>query len=84
MFFNYMSNYFEHKIIYKGISFQLSNRTQIEEREIHPYHEILFFIDGDGEFLAETGKGFSQYITVVGLCETVALFALVFSMVALG
>ena len=34
--------------------------------------------------LAETGKGFSQYLTVVGLCETVALFALVFSMVALG
>ena len=34
--------------------------------------------------LAETGKGFSQYITVGGLCETVALFALVFSMVALG
>jgi V/A-type H+-transporting ATPase subunit K len=34
--------------------------------------------------LAETGKGFSQYITVVSLCETVALFALVFSMVALG
>ncbi len=34
--------------------------------------------------LAETGKGFSQYITVVGLCETVALFALVFGMVALG
>ena len=34
--------------------------------------------------LAETGKGFSQYITVVGLCERVALFALVFSMVALG
>ncbi len=34
--------------------------------------------------MAETGKGFSQYITVVGLCETVALFALVFGMVALG
>ncbi len=34
--------------------------------------------------LAETGKGFSQYIMVVGLCETVALFALVFGMVALG
>ncbi len=34
--------------------------------------------------LTESGKGFSQYITVVGLCETVALFALVFSMVALG
>ena len=34
--------------------------------------------------LSETGKGFSQYITVVGLCETVALFSLVFSMVALA
>jgi len=31
--------------------------------------------------LAETGKGFSQYIMVVGLCETVALFAMVFSMI---
>ncbi len=34
--------------------------------------------------LGETGKGFSQYIMVVGLCETVALFALVFGLVALG
>lgn len=34
--------------------------------------------------LGETGKGFSQYIMVVGLCETVALFVMVFSMVALG
>ena len=34
--------------------------------------------------LAETGKGFANYIMIVGLCETVALFALVFSMVALG
>ena len=34
--------------------------------------------------LAETGKGFALYIMVVGLCETVALFALVFSLVALG
>ena len=29
--------------------------------------------------LGETGKGFSRYIMVVGLCETVALFAMVFS-----
>ncbi len=34
--------------------------------------------------LAETGKGFSQYIMVVGLCETVALFSLVFGIVALA
>ena len=31
--------------------------------------------------LGETGKGFSQYIMVVGLCETDALFAMVFSMI---
>ncbi len=31
--------------------------------------------------LAETGKGFSQYIMVVGLCETIALFSMVFGMI---
>ena len=31
--------------------------------------------------LGETGRGFTQYIMVVGLCETVALFAMVFSMI---
>ena len=31
--------------------------------------------------LGETGKGFAQYIMVVGLCETVALFAMVFSVI---
>lgn len=31
--------------------------------------------------LGETGKGFTNYIMVVGLCETVALFAMVFSMI---
>ena len=31
--------------------------------------------------LGETGKGFAQYIMVAGLCETVALFAMVFSMI---
>lgn len=30
--------------------------------------------------LGETGKGFTNYIMVVGLCETVALFAMVFAM----
>lgn len=33
--------------------------------------------------LGETGKGFVQYIMVVGLCETVALFAMVFSILVL-
>ena len=34
--------------------------------------------------LASTGKGTANYFIVVGIAETVALFALVFSMLALG
>ena len=33
--------------------------------------------------LAETGKGFGNYILVVGIIETVALFAMVFAMTAI-
>jgi V/A-type H+-transporting ATPase subunit K len=33
---------------------------------------------------AETGKGFANYILVVGLVETVALFVMVFLMLLLG
>jgi V/A-type H+-transporting ATPase subunit K len=32
----------------------------------------------------ETGQGFGNYILVVGLCETVALFVMVFSMLITG
>jgi V/A-type H+-transporting ATPase subunit K len=32
----------------------------------------------------ETGQGFSNYILVVGLCETVALFVMVFSILIAG
>jgi len=33
--------------------------------------------------LAETGKGFGNYIMVLGIIETVALFVMVFTMTAL-
>jgi V/A-type H+-transporting ATPase subunit K len=33
--------------------------------------------------MAETGKGFANYIMIVGLCETIALFAMVLSMTSL-
>jgi V/A-type H+/Na+-transporting ATPase subunit K len=32
----------------------------------------------------ETNKGFAQYLIIVGLCETVAIFVLAFTLVALG
>jgi len=34
--------------------------------------------------LSDTGKGFANYIAVVGICETVALFTMVLSMTVLG
>ena len=34
--------------------------------------------------LGQTGKGFANYMMLVGLCETVAIFVLVLSMVSLG
>lgn len=34
--------------------------------------------------LAETGKGFGNYIMVVGIIETVALFVMIFLMVTMG
>jgi len=33
--------------------------------------------------LAETGKGFGNYLMVVGIIETVALFVMVFTMTAI-
>ena len=35
---------------------------------------------GSSDALAETGKGFAYYLMVLGVIETVAIFALVFSM----
>ena len=34
--------------------------------------------------LAETGQGFGNYIMVIGICETVALFLMVFTMMFVG
>ena len=32
----------------------------------------------------ETGKGFVNYMMIVGICETIAIFAMVLSMISLG
>ena len=34
------------------------------------------------EAYAETGQGFGNYIMVIGICETISLFAMVFTMLA--
>lgn len=50
-----MKHYFENKVTYNQISFSLTDSPTIEEREIHPYHEILFYIDGDATLLTTDG-----------------------------
>ena len=47
---------FENKLTYNQISFYLSNSLHVAEREMHTYHEILFYINGDAEFLTEKGQ----------------------------
>lgn len=39
---------------------------------------------GGSDALAETGKGFGNYIMVLGIIETVALFVMVFTMMAVA
>lgn len=51
-----MMNNFEKKLEYNKISFTLSDNTNIPEREMHPYHEILYYIDGDSELLTANGR----------------------------
>jgi len=49
-----MKNVFENKMTYNQISFCYARKASIEEREIHTYHEMLYYIDGDATFLSDT------------------------------
>lgn len=46
---------FAHRLSYNQIDFQYSRNPAIDDREIHNYHEILFYLDGEATFLSETG-----------------------------
>lgn len=50
-----MKTYFENKLNYNKISFCLTNKPEIDEREIHSYHEILLYFDGDVELFTING-----------------------------
>ncbi len=39
---------------------------------------------GGSDALAETGEGFTNYLAALGVIETVAIFVMVFAMIALG
>ena len=50
-----MKTYYENKLNYNQISFCLTNKPKIDEREIHSYHEILLYFDGDVELFTVNG-----------------------------
>lgn len=51
-----MKNYMENKITKNQISFCLTDKENIEEREIHSYHEILLYLEGDVELFTIEGR----------------------------
>ncbi len=46
-----MNNKFEKTIKHNGIKFSYMRKPVIEEREIHTYHEILYYLDGDAQLV---------------------------------
>lgn len=78
---------------------QIINANLPADAETYKYQMIIGFFAGlamgvsaymqgkagarAADALAETGKGFGNYIMALGVIETVALFVMVFSMIAL-
>jgi len=50
-----MKTYFENKITKNQISFCLTDKESIDEREIHSYHEILLYLGGNVELFTANG-----------------------------
>ena len=49
-----MSKFYEEKITYNQITFRYTKgKSHMTGNEIHPFHEILYYIDGDAVFLSE-------------------------------
>ena len=43
-----MEKFYEEKITYNQITFRFTKgKSHMTGNEIHPYHEILYYIDGD-------------------------------------
>lgn len=60
-----MNTYFENQLTYNRITFQLSNKPDFTDREIHPYHELLFYINGNTLFLTEQARHRLHYNTLL-------------------
>lgn len=53
----FMNNFFEEKADYNQISFRYARGRSLQRgNEIHPFHEILYYIDGNATFLSADFK----------------------------
>lgn len=59
-----MDTYFEYKHSFRSVDFHYTRKPTVDEREIHHYHEILYYIGGDATLLCE---GFSKRLTPYSL-----------------
>ena len=51
-----MKDFFEYQAEYNNITFHLTDKPVIDEREIHSYHEVLLYVSGDVEFMSTDGQ----------------------------
>lgn len=51
-----MDRFFEHITDHNGITFQLTDKPSVDEREIHPYHEILLYVGGNCELMTASER----------------------------
>jgi len=51
-----MKNFFEEKLTHNNVNFCYTKKISIDEREMHPYHEMTYYIDGGATVLSDTFK----------------------------
>lgn len=51
-----MNNFFENKLQVNGVDFCYSRKKDVDEKEMHAYNELLFYLDGKATFRTETLK----------------------------
>ena len=64
-----MEKYFENKLSYNRVSFCFTDKPTIDEREIHSYHEILLYFDGDVELYTTEWRGILKKPSVLIIPE---------------
>ena len=51
-----MNTCFENQLSYLGVTVYFGNNSDVSEREIHTYHEVMFYMDDDTLLLTESGQ----------------------------